>query len=228
MKTTVFDIQKIDDEILNYLRSLLHDYDPKNRTKLKTTEKIMTSDDIYYVDDSLNFVRKVEINDNELLLGRDYEIMWRDENIGSIKIFSDFNPDDILNIEFGVKQRTIHGKAGSFVYPDRPKVNIGLDSMPRVGFTTTFSRDFVGTAGGNMAVDNNGLLQIRVVDETTSKINKLVSIIDEFLIKNYKSFYYVRYIDPTNMNAYDNFNDNTDKPFSKIIEYDIPNKYQVI
>ena len=64
------------------------------------------------------------------------------------------------------------------------------------------------------------------------KVNKLVAAFKYFDcdpngFSRGKGFYYLRYISPSTIQNYDNFDDNTNKPFNKIIEYLIPDKYQI-
>jgi hypothetical protein len=222
MKTTEFNIQKIDDELLNILRCNLNNLDTKLRIIEKTKNIITTTSKIYNINNKLNYIKEVKLNNNILTFGSDYIIHWRDSNIGSIELIETPDEDLDLIVIYGETQNN-----GSFVYPDMPRHDLSLDKYPRVGFKTSFTKSFIGANCNDIVFNNEGLLQIKVIAETTSMVNKIIQAIDDYFFNNFKSFYYIRYIEPKSIANYDNFSDNTDKPFSKVIEYSIPHKYQI-
>ena len=223
MNTTEFDVQKIDDELLNSFRSNLNYYDSLNRVVDTILPTITTTtSDIYFVSAKMNYIKTVELDGNELKFGKDYIIHWRDTNKGSIELLQAPTAGQELDIVYGLV-----GANGSFIYPDLPRNDISLGKLPRIGFRTNYTRELVGGDGLNIAVNNPGLLQVKIIAESTSEINKLITALDSFIFNNFKKFYYIRYIDPSTIGNYDNFSDNTDKPFQKILEYNMPHKYQV-
>lgn len=222
MLTTEFDVQKIDDEILNALRSNLNSNDYKNRVTEKTIGYTTTTETKYLVSLKMNYVKSVTLDNVLLKFGKDYNIHWRGIDKGKIEL----KVVPLANLNLTIVYGEV-GISGSFIYPDLPRNDVGLNTMPRIGFRTSFSRELVGGNGNKIAVNNTGLLQIKILAETTAEVNKLVKAVDDYLFNNFKEFYYVRYIDPLSISNYDNFNDNTDKPFFKIIEYNLPHKYQI-
>ena len=222
MKTTEFDIQKIDDELLNRLRSELNSVDPKNRVIEQTINITTTTSKLYLVNNKMNYIKDVTLNGVQLKFGRDYEIIWRDVARGSIELFETPNEGLDLIVVYGEVEDN-----GSFIYPDFPRNDISLAKMPRVGFRINYNRELVGGDGGHIAVNNPGFLQIKVVVETTAEVNKITNAIDNFIFNNFKNFHYIRYIDPSSVGNFNNFNDNTDKPFERVLEYNMPHKYQI-
>lgn len=221
MQTTEFDPQLISDELLNYLRNILNDYDPKQRVVVKTKTLTTTQDVIYFVSNKLNFIKSITYDGNILSLNKHYKIHWRKGNKGSVELYN-VDENKTLIIEYGEQKNTT-----SFVYPDLPLTSIGLTSYPRVGFKITYSRSVVGGDGNRLAFNNSGQLQIKIVSEVKTEINEIAKIIDDFIFYNPKIYYYIRYISPSSISDYDNFSDNTDKPFYKMLEYELPHKYQI-
>lgn len=222
MLTTEFDMQKIDDELLNVFRSNLNSYDTKSRVTEMTKTILTTSETTYFISNFMNYISSVTLDGTALTFGAEYTINWRDDNKGSITLSEEPDTDLDLVIVYGEKLNR-----GSFIYPDLPRNDLSLDKYPRIGFRTSFTREMIGGDGNNAAFNNTGLLQIKVVALTTAEINKLITALDTYILNNFKSFYYIRYIDPSSISNYDNFGDNTDKPLFKIIEYNIPHKYQI-
>jgi hypothetical protein len=221
MKVTEFNIQKIDDELLNILRSNLNYLDIRERIEEKLKLIKTTTDKTYFISNRLNFIKEVKLDNNILKYGFDYIIHWRDSFIGSIELIN--TPADDLDLE------VLYGETkniGSFIYPDMPRDDLGLDKYPRIGFKISWIKSQVGMECGSLAYNNEGLVQIRIVAESTTLINKIIQGIDDYFFNNFKNFYSIRYIEPKSISNYDNFSDNTDKPFSKTIEYSIPHKYQ--
>lgn len=221
MQTTEFDPQLISDELLNYLRNMLNDHDPKERAIIKNKIITTTSDTVYFVSNKLNFIRSINYDGDVLILNKHYKIHWRKGNKGSIELYN-ITPNLRLEIEYGEQKNTT-----SFVYPDLPLNSLSLLSYPRIGFKITYSRSIVGGDGNKLAFNNSGQLQIKIVSEVKTEIHELAKVIDDFLFNNPKIFHYIRYISPSSISDYDNFSDNTNKPFYKVLEYELPHKYQI-
>jgi hypothetical protein len=122
----------------------------------------------------------------------------------------------------------IVGTEGNFIYPDFPRHDLSDEKYPRIGYKITWRRGLAGLTGGsNAAFVNDGLLQIKVVALTTSEVTSMIQYIDNYMITNFKGFYYIRYIDPSSISNYELYDDNTQKPFAKVIEFNLPDKYQI-
>jgi hypothetical protein len=253
-QTTTFDIIKIEDEFLNFLRCNLNSYDSKKRIEERTTSITLSSSSTKYLINynSLNYVKSITlklVSDDSIVsvlsFGKDYEIIWRGEDKGKIELFIDSSFISSVykiivvwgfvrynnNVNNYDKNGIILSSnvSGSFVYPDMPRNDLSIEKYPRIGFKFTWGRVIAGMSGGtNIAISNDGLIQIKICSPNTYEINYLFSIIDTLLINNFKSFYYIRYIIPKSISSYDNFPDNTEKVFSKIVEYECPDKYQIL
>lgn len=223
MLITEFDVVKIEDELLNFLYSNLYTFDIRNRINIKTTTITTSTDKIYHLSNKLAFIKSVSYDSNILKYGKDYLIVYRGDDLGSIELTFVPTAGNDLVVEYGEQK-----DRDKFIYPDFPRSDLRDDSYPRIGFKITWSRELAGKSDGiNLAIKNDGLLQIKFAALTINEINKICKEVDKLIINNYKSFYFIRYIDVQNINDYDNFDDNTSKPFEKIYSYQIPDKYQI-
>jgi hypothetical protein len=223
MQTTDFDIDKINDEFLNFLYLNLYDEDIKERTLHKTTTITTTANKIYKISSNLAYIHTVVLDDVTLKYGKDYIILYRDVNRGSIELTSIPTEDVDLDVTYG----EVFNK-GKFIYPDFPRNDLSDESYPRIGFKFTWNREMAGLGDGiKVPLKCSALLQIKIIALTQSEINRLFKILDDLIIDNYKNFYFIRYIDPKSIEDYDNFSDNTEKTFSKVLQYNIPDKYYI-
>lgn len=224
--TTDFDKQKIEDEFLNFLRVNLNSIDTNSRVVEKTTSFTTTTTTIYELNAfAMNYVKSVTLDGDLLMFGRDYEILWRGDNKGSIQLNSTPAEDLSLVVVWGLKEGS-----SSFIYPDFPRNDLSDDSYPRVGFRISWVRDMAGMGSGQQSVWNNtGLLQIKIIGLSTAQANSIFTIMDNLIIQNYRSFYYIRYIDPNSADNFDNFQeDRTGKRFQILSQYNLEDKYQIV
>lgn len=224
MELTEFDEQKIIDEFTNWFRANLNNFDTKNRVEEKIVEKITeTNQDIYFISNKLSFIKSIEYNGDVLKYGKDYEILYRGENKGSAQLnFTPSNGNTLLIVYGDVVK-------SNFIYADFPLTTLGDDQYPRLGFLITWSRDVAAMKGkDSLAINNNGLLQVKIVDKDKNNIMKWKKNVDDFLKKNFKGVYSVRFIEPSDLSDYDNFEDNTQNTFEKVLNYNLPNKYEIV
>ncbi len=222
MIVTEFDEQKINDEILNFLRYSLNSLDSKTRNveKVKiinTINETLT----YTISTHFNYVKSVYLDETLLTFGKDYDILWTESKI---ELFE--NPGvTTLTITYGENPV---GKEGNFVYPDFPSTSLSYESYPRVGFKISFDKTEAGLGNGQLVMQATGLLQIICIEFNTVKLNALIKQIETSILTNYKNFQYVRYIRPTTITNVEIYNDSTNKLKSKLISFEIVNKIQVI
>ena len=224
VETTGYSLINIKNELLNRLRSHFIDKDPLSRVEQKTIS--FTGDgvkSIFKISNNLSCINNVVLDGIDLHFGVDYEIIWRGDNKGSI-ILPNIPADGLsLEVNYGDKKEN-----GNFIYPDFPRSDIGEGNIPRIGFKLNGGISRVGGSGvKSVAYNHDMILQIKVIDRDTFIIDDLVVKLYDFFGKYFKTFYYVPYIDPQNINDYDDFNDNTEKNHAKIIEFRIPYKYDI-
>lgn len=223
MLITEFDTVKIEDEFLNFLYSNLYTFDIRDRVNIKTKTITTSTDKIYHLSNKLAFIKNVNYDGDDLKYGKHYLIVYRGDDLGSIELVFTPEEDKDLIVEYGEQK-----DRDKFIYPDFPRSDLRDESYPRIGFRITWSRELAGKGDGiNLPIKNSGLLQIKIAGLTINEINKIGKEVDKLIINNYKNFYFIRYIDVQSINDYDNFDDNTTKPFEKIYSYQIPDKYQI-
>lgn len=221
-----FNIISLKDELLNKFRSNFNAYDSKSRV---TEATLTTSGDAvtksFLISTKLSYIKTVTVDSISLSFGKDWSINWRGDDAGKITFVSapSDNTDNIV-IVYGYKSTL-----GNFVYPDFPRTDLGVSSLPRIGFKVTVNSD-VGGFGNiiQMPYKHEILLQIKVVSDNTYEVDYLINKINDFLKKNCKNFYNFNFIMPQSIAEYDNFSDNTDRNYSKIVEYKIPFKYEML
>ena len=221
-----FNIISLKDELLNKFRSNFNAYD----SKLRITEStLVTSGDgntkSFLISTKLSYIKSVTVDNVELSFGKDWSIIWRGTDAGKILFVSaPSNNTDNIVIVYGYKSTL-----GNFVYPDFPRTDLGVSSLPRIGFKVTVNSD-VGGFGNiiQMPYKHEILLQIKVVSDNTYEVDYLINKINDFLKKNCKNFYNFNFIMPQSIAEYDNFSDNVEQNYSKIVEYKIPFKYEML
>lgn len=230
--TTPMDLGLLSDEFLNRLRWVLNSSDSQNRIS-ETTKNItiVSGQDIYLLDNLLSYIKRVtivDVSDNELELleyGKDYRILYYGDDAGSIEVIKTLNEDDIIKCEIGV----INTGKGNFVFSDHPYDNINQKTMPRVGFELTKNSSPGGNGGGSkIAFDNDILVQIKFVDTNTKWIIDAIQVVESHLKQYLRTFYNFRYITPSNLGNTQIFGDNTSKSKSKMIQYNIVGKKEIV
>ena len=225
VETTKFSLISIKNELLNRLRTHFISKDPNIRIVLKT--KSFTGDGenkIFNISSTLlSCVDYVEVDGEKILFGKDYEIIWRGNNRGSVELKVAPDNGDSIIVSYGEKKLT-----GNFVYGDFPRSDLGESNYPRIGFKLTDNPSRIGGDGReSVAYNHEMLLQIKVVDSDIYQIDTLINELNDFFMVYFKSFYYFPYIDPSSISEYDDYSDGTEKNNSKYIEFNIPYKYDI-
>jgi len=226
MSTTEFNIVKIKDEFNNFLRVKLNDDDSLTRVTASSID--FSGDDSttkFSLSSNLSYVGTVTIGGTAKYFGEDWTIGWRGTDVGKI-IFNTAptTGTDNITVKYGITTGN-----GNFVYPDLPRTDLGTHSYPRIGFKVTVDSDLAGLGGGlDIPVTNDIKIQIKVVGIDTKEIDDLVTNIRTYTLEYMKNFYYWNYIKPDSIAEYDDFSDNTAQNHFKIIEFTIPNKYDIL
>ncbi len=224
MVVTTLDLINLKDELLNRLRAGLNSFDPKHRVTEKVSE--VESDgvsNIFFLSSSLSYVSEVSVNDVKLFYLRDWDISWRAENQGSVILNEAPESGAVIKIKYGEKN------GGNFIYPDLPRTDLGESSMPRIGFRLSIasrSGGFISPA--QQVFRHNILLQIKIVGNSTYIVDYLSNKTNEFLKSNVRGFYYFHYIRPSSLDNFDNYNDNTEQNYARVMQYEIPDKLEII
>lgn len=223
VQTTPFSLINIKNELLNRLRCKSSTFDPKTRVITKTsTQTGDGSKTIFTLSNKLSCVFTVHVEGVKKKFGHDYTILWRGSNKGSVSFNSAVDNGDEVVVVYGEADK-------NFVYGDFPRTDLNHDSYPRIGFKTTTNPSRIGGGAPNTAVYNYEILiQIKVVDIDIYNIDYIVEQLQHFFNTDYKTFYYVPYVDPESISEYDDFNDNTEIVSSKVISFIIPFKYDIV
>lgn len=227
MEQIEFDIQFITDEILNKLRSYMYQFDKKERIELKTQTFLYDGEpNTYYkLNGTVSFVKSISVEGVDLDFGHDYNIFMRDENMGSVFIKKSLTYGDEIVVTYGV----ISAGGSNFVYDDFPLSTLKDESYPRIGFEIT---DRISPGGfGNstkMVHSHDILVQVMCISLSKNETVLFLQKVFDFLTTNAQKFYSFKYIEPRNISGINNFNDNNAYTKEKIIEFTIPNRYQVV
>ena len=225
MVSTNFNLREIKKEIKNKLRANINTYDIQSRVIEKTSTPDYSSTGYYHLSDSLSYVTSVSVNGTALKYGTEWDIILRNTHKGSVQIISGADVGDTISIVYGV----VDSCKSNFIYQDFPRDDLNEESYPRIGFMINFNTTPGGARGGaGYANQNEGLLQIKVVDINTALIDDLIQYVKDYLNANCKNFYTFGYIQQTSVAEYDNYSDNTKKAFSKYLTFTIPNLYECI
>lgn len=224
MVITTLSLINLKDELLNRLRAGLNEADPKHRVTEKVSQVVSDGvSNIFFLSPSLSYVSSVLVNDVKLFYLRDWDISWRADNQGSIILKDVPASGAVIKITYGEKD------SGNFIYPDLPRTDLGESSMPRIGFRLSISSRGGGFINPIQQVfRHNILLQIKVVGDSTYIVDYLCERVNEYLKSNVRNFYYFHYIRPSSLENFDNYSDNTEQNYSRVLQYEIPDKLEII
>ncbi len=222
---TTFSLINTKRELLNKLRYGLNAFDDlarvtettSNFTGDGTTTKFLLSATL------MSYVKTITVGGVAQSFVTNYSIHWRGADIGKIEFVSAPALSAAIVVVWG------SAGDGNFIYGDFPRKDLGLSSYPRIGFKLTY-RD----SGGGMGNASEGvrkydlLLQVMVVDTDDYNIDYICDGVRNFINTNCKNFYYFTYVKPINGGEYNDFRDNTDTAQAKILEFEIPDKYEIV
>lgn len=221
MATVKFNLGNIKDEVLNKLRYGLNSFDSKSRIaeSVKTFAGTGSQTRFLISTSGMNYIKTITVDGSIMKFATDYIIHWR----GTYKNYIEFTVApanaSVILVTAGVKVAK-----GSFVFPDFPRTDLSLSNYPRVGFKVYSSVSPAGLGGRQQVTNRELLIQVKIVGIDTREIDDLVGNVEDFIASNAKNFYNLPYIEPTAINEYDNFDDNTSTSFSKVIEFKVTNK----
>ena len=133
-------------------------------------------------------IRSVKVNSTAINFGYDYTINYTNNNPVSVTITSLTASDDV-DIEYDYKST-----AGSKIFPDYPRQDLTLSSYPRIGFD--YSNYTKETAGfGNVNKSDIEFI-IKILSTSTQKCDEYSDSLNEYIIDNQNSFYYLDHIKP--------------------------------
>lgn len=222
-----FDIQNIDDDILNRLRTNLNGSDSQSRVTEQTTAFTGTgSQDTFLLNaSSLSYVKSVSVNSVVQKHGTDYTVIWRKTNMGSIK----FTNAPALGASISVVWGKINTGQANWIFSDFPRTDLGKDTYPRIGFETTDTSEPGGCGSPVQQVFKHSILiQVKIVGVNKSQVIELTTKVVNFFKTNCRNFTYLSYIQPKNIQGYDNFRDNSDQAFQKVVEFVSDNKFEQV
>jgi len=228
MVTTELDIVKIKDEFVNKFRYGINQYDNLSRiTETTTTFNGDGSETKFLLSATrMSYIKSVSIGGVAQTFVTDYDITWRDEDIGKvIFVTAPIAGTDNVSIVWG----QITTNSANFVHPDFPRTDLSTHSYPRIGFQTTLRSDIAGLGGGTeIPFKHDVLIQIKIVDIDTHEIDYLANKISNWIKQNVKNFHYITYIKPVATQEYNDYDDNTEEAHSKVIEFICPDKYEIV
>jgi len=223
---TEFNLYKFKQELLNKFRYGFNSLDSQSRITETTTTFDGDDSTVYFTlsPTNLSYVKTVFVGGVRKYFGKDWDIEWRGDNKGKVHIFvAPATGTDNVSITWGNT-----GGNQNFVWPDFPKETLGVHSYPRIGFKVTTRADVGGLGGSQNVIRNDILIQIKIVDSDIFEIDYLASECADWVKKNAKNFYYFNFIKPASYNEFDNYDDNTEISHYKMIEFEIPNKLEVV
>jgi hypothetical protein len=225
--TTAFDIIELKDELVNRLRAGLNVDDTLSRI----TETTTTFDG----DDSttkftlsataLSYVASVSVEGVVQEYITDYSIHFRGSDKGKIEfVTAPTTGTDNISVTWG----EINTGKSNFIWPDFPRIDLGLHSYPRIGFRLSDRNEVAGLGGSDLPLKHDIMVQIKIVDDDTYSIDNLLNKVRLFLLQNAKSFYYFNFIAPESWSEYEVYDDNISRGRAKMLQFVIPNKYEII
>jgi len=225
MATVDFDLIEIKNEILNKLRYGLNSYDSKERIteSTKTFAGDGTETKFLINATTMSYVKTITIGGILQKFTTDYTITWRGADKGKV-IFTSAPADEaVILITVGNK-----ATKGNFIYPDFPRTDLNINNYPRIGFKVYSNVKPAGLAGKQQSSNYELLLQIKIVGISTYNVDYLAGKTRVFVEQNAKNFYNIPFINLQTINEYDNFDDNTDTTFFKVLEFKIPDKVSTV
>lgn len=230
--TKEYSLINIQDEVLNKVRAYLNFTDPNNRV----TEKQFTatgdgSTKLYRLSkNSLSYVKNVFV-DSQKLFYDDWKIYYRDglsdtlgAKIGSIEFNSaPANASDIA-ITWGDQTGD-----GEYVYDKFSDLDLDRNAYPRIGLEFSVNSSPRGAGSGkDYALSHNILLQVQVVHTSKMRLKQICEEIENFFKKNMKNFSTFKTIVPSTINSSDNFREDAETSFFKIMNFEINDRREII
>lgn len=223
---TEFNLYKFKQEFLNKLRYGLNSLDTQSRITETTTSFDGDGSTEYFTlsPTNLAYVKSITVGGTMLKFGSEWDIEWRDSNKGKVHIVTapGIGTDNVVVVWGNTSGNS------NFIWGDFPKENLGVHTYPRIGFKLTARAEDGGLGGDQHVLRNDILVQIKIVDVDTFDIDYIAAETADWIKKNAKNFYYFNYIKPSSYNEYDNYDDNTEISHYKMIEFEIPNKLEIV
>lgn len=190
-KVRILNFYRLNQELITFFRANLDD--PKDRGTSRTETQSGTGTKVKFTlaEKNIKFIKAVTINDDLAIEWEDYYVDFQDKNTLNYPIVYFLNaPANGTEIEFiysyGIQ---------SWIYPDRPRIGLALDSYPRckVEIFPINTREG-GIGGGSNISSMDGEITI-----WSSKPNEAIDLASEarrLLIENKKSFHHFNFITP--------------------------------
>jgi len=227
---TQLDIVALKDELNNYLRYKFRSYDTQSRIT-ETTQLIngngtdRTFSLTYGASLSYIAFDGVSVGGTPLLYGLDWLPIFRGANKGKIT-FTNIPAAGTNNIS--VKYGYTNTGKSNYCYPDYPRVDLGINQYPRLGFKLFPAIKLLGASGGGFSQVSNILFSLKFVTVNTESIDEAATAVKNIIEKDAKRFYNFAFISPTSFRDFDMYDDTTGKVVAKVIDFNIQNRVEVI
>lgn len=222
------DLVALKDEITNYVRYKFSSYDTQSRTTETTqTFPVTTSATIFALTNGtlLSYVAfdGVSVNGTVMSYGEHWLPYFRGAYKGKV-ILNTAVTSGTVTVKYGY---TNSGKS-NYAYSDYPRLDLGLDQYPRVGFKLFPSSKLLGAGSGGYSLNTSLLVSLKIVGVNTQLIDEAATGLLNSIKVDAKRFYNFCFIRPDSIRDFELNDDTTGKVVSKIIDFVMANRVESI
>jgi len=190
-KIRILDFLRLNEELITFFRSNLTD--PSSRGTIETNTQSGTGSKLSFEvpRTTAKFVKSVTVNDTLKKAWEDYYVDFKDKNALSKPVVYFLTPP-----ANGAKVDIVFTYGLSWVYPDKPRIEISLDSYPRCR-VNVFP---IMTNEMNLGADSN-ISELRgeltIYSAKTNEVTDTISEARRLIMENKKNFHHFKFITPS-------------------------------
>ena len=219
----LIDFLVLKEELVKFLRRNLTD--PNSRMSSRTDMFTATSNQLKFVltDTTAKVIKKVMVNNSVLTEYTQYYTEYQDKNTlnyPTVYLLTPATKNDIVEIEY------TYGSS-DWIYPDYPRVDITIDSYPRVmiDFLTMTTREMSLGAADNISE----LIVTNIIwSKKPNELYDLISQVRQLFMENKKNFFFFPIIYPMRISPVIKSPDRAESIIQMSQDFSIPLKVEAI